>query len=72
MLHFRLPQLWHLAPLAPQLWGEHEFKVPTWGMRGGEKDLCIHRPLNQGDLGNLNKVCMSWYNAFGFAAHTAW
>jgi len=26
----------HLAPLAPQVWGEPEFKVlQNWGMQGG-------------------------------------
>jgi hypothetical protein len=37
-------QMLHLAPLAPQLWGESEFQSPPeLGDLGGEKDLCVHR-----------------------------
>jgi hypothetical protein len=42
----------HLAPLAPQVWGEPEFKVlQNWGMRGGFLLHCVYTAFSPPSLG---------------------
>jgi CHAT domain-containing protein/tetratricopeptide (TPR) repeat protein len=49
-------QMLHLAPPTPQLWGEPEFQSPPeLGDLGGEKNLYLHRSLNQRGEGGSNQ-----------------